>query len=570
MAKVYLAESLASGIRKLVVLKILNRDLAADKSMRAAFQREAELSARMNHPNVVQVYEVVEYTGIPVIVMEYLDGAALSHVVQHALPLRLHLYVLTQVLAGLHHFHELRDFEGNDMHAVHRDVSPQNVLVLHDGPVKVVDFGIAKINTSPDNHTRAGMIKGKIHYMPPEQLLGECTIDRRADIYAVGVMLWEAIAGRRMWEGAPEGKVIRSLAKGEIPRLRETLPDVAPELEHITERALAVEPDQRYATAAEMQHELEQALTKLHGFVHPRELAEFMLKNFGDRRQFQQRSIERALRGPVTTVSGIMECVTPAAEGQHSVVGEVQLHEEVIDNFPRSSTQAISFELSQVETLVPPDGVSSSQSRSRPQFGTRRSWASALLIAGGFCAAAASGIWYARHQSRIAAQSAPVPAASVPATVELQVLAQPANAEIRLNGELLGAGRLERHFPHSDQASSLVVSLPGYISEERTIYLRRDTSLEVNLRALPTPAPAATPKSEPVTVTEEPAKSKLSGSPGRPRAPVGAARPAKGAAPSAQPPQSASAAPPTNNASCNPPYKLSADGVKVFKPECFR
>ena len=223
MARVYLAESLASGVRKLVVLKILNSDLASETEMRAAFQREAELSARMNHPNVVQVYEVVEFSGIPVMVMEYVDGIALSRLQQNVrLPLRLHLYALIQVLAGLSHFHHLKDFDGNEYNAVHRDVSPQNVMVLHEGTVKVLDFGIAKVNVAPDQQTRNGMIKGKLHYMPPEQLLGEANIDKRADVFAVGVMLWEAISGRRMWDNVAEANVIKHVAadnrafKGEL------------------------------------------------------------------------------------------------------------------------------------------------------------------------------------------------------------------------------------------------------------------------------------------------------------------------------------------------------------------
>ncbi|MET0791456.1 MAG: serine/threonine-protein kinase, partial [Polyangiaceae bacterium] len=163
MARVYLAESLASGLRKPVVLKVLNPLLSADTEVRAAFRREAELSAQMNHPNVVQVMEVVETPESAVIVMEHLEGKALSALLKEAgkhLSLALHMHILTQVLAGLHHFHELRDLEGTPLHPVHRDVSPQNVMVLHDGPVKVLDFGIAKINAPSAQGTRTGIIKG--------------------------------------------------------------------------------------------------------------------------------------------------------------------------------------------------------------------------------------------------------------------------------------------------------------------------------------------------------------------------------------------------------------------------
>jgi len=310
MARVYLAESLASGVRKLVVLKILNAELSLDVEMRALFRREAEISAQMNHPNVVQVMEVVEYAESPVIVMEYLNGTSLSGLVKQAgrqLPLPLHMHILSQVLAGLHHFHELRDLEGASLCAVHRDVSPQNVMVLHDGPVKVLDFGIAKIN-APNNHaTRTGIIKGKIHYMPPEQLLGGADIDRRADIFAVGVMLWEAVAGRRLWEGKSEMQLVRQLATGAIPRLREFAPEVPDSVLEIVERATDVERDQRFASAHEMQAALEHALAREGWFVRPRELGEFMSQHFGESRRAQELMIQSALR-TAPGVEGTLDC----------------------------------------------------------------------------------------------------------------------------------------------------------------------------------------------------------------------------------------------------------------------
>ncbi len=187
------------------MLKILEPTFAADPEMRAAFRREAEVCARLNHPNIVQVFEVVEEASSPIMVMEYVEGVSLSQVLartEHRLPIRLHVHVIMQILAGLQYFHELRGEDGMPLNGIHRDVSPQNVLVMHEGAVKVLDFGIAKVSGTADaDATRAGVIKGKLNYMPPEQLLGDTTIDRRADIFPVGVMLWEAFARRRLWEG---------------------------------------------------------------------------------------------------------------------------------------------------------------------------------------------------------------------------------------------------------------------------------------------------------------------------------------------------------------------------------
>ncbi|HVZ32654.1 MAG TPA: serine/threonine-protein kinase, partial [Polyangiaceae bacterium] len=175
MSRVYVAESLRSEVQKLVVLKVLNPEFAVDPEMRAAFRREAELSACLNHPNIVQVFEVSEQAGRPVIVMQYLDGVPLSEVLHRSareLPLVLHLQVLAHLLSGLHYFHELRDGDDVALTCVHRAVAPQNVLVLHEGGVKVLDFGIAKIHTLTQPQTRVGIVKGKIRYMPAEQLLG--------------------------------------------------------------------------------------------------------------------------------------------------------------------------------------------------------------------------------------------------------------------------------------------------------------------------------------------------------------------------------------------------------------
>src|SRR6478609_5515740 len=252
MAKVYLAESLVSGIRKLVVLKVLNPELSANSEMRALFRREAELAAQMNHPNVVQVMEVVEDHESPFIVMEYLDGAPLSTIIRRAgkqLPLALYLQIFCQVLRGLHHFHELRDLDGSPLNGVHRDVSPQNIMILHDGPVKVLDFGIAKISAADVQATRSGIIKGRIQYMPPEQILGASSIDRRADLFAVGVMLWEAVARRRMWHGKSEVELFRALATGVLPSLREFAPGAPRSIANVVQHATSIDPENRFADA---------------------------------------------------------------------------------------------------------------------------------------------------------------------------------------------------------------------------------------------------------------------------------------------------------------------------------
>jgi eukaryotic-like serine/threonine-protein kinase len=311
MARVYLAEKTTRGLRRLVVLKVLEPTLATDPEMRGLFRREAEVCARLNHPNVVQVFEVIDEGAAPFMVMEYAEGVALSQVVartEQRLPARLHLHALMQVLSGLHYFHELKDEDGNPLYGVHRDVSPQNVIVMHEGAVKVLDFGIAKLREpSGADVTRAGIIKGKLSYMPPEQLMGDATIDRRADIFAVGVMLWEAFARRRMWEGVDPQTMMKALVNGAIPSIREACPWISKHTEEVILRAVAPRREARFQTALELQVELEGCAAELGGAVQQRELATFMETEFGEWRRERQRTVDSALRSPGLALNTMLE-----------------------------------------------------------------------------------------------------------------------------------------------------------------------------------------------------------------------------------------------------------------------
>src|SRR5215468_3006277 len=189
MADVYLAVVQGpAGFNKLVVIKKTRSELTRDPEFIAMFLDEARLAARLNHPNVVQTHEVGQEGDRYFIAMEYLDGQPLNRIRARAgssFGVNLQVRVLADVLAGLHHAHELCDFDGTPLGVVHRDATPQNVFVTYDGLIKVVDFGIAKaVDSSAE--TRTGVVKGKVTYMAPEQAKGD-RVDRRADIFAVGV-----------------------------------------------------------------------------------------------------------------------------------------------------------------------------------------------------------------------------------------------------------------------------------------------------------------------------------------------------------------------------------------------
>ena len=188
------------GFSKLVVLKKAREEFVDRPEAVGMFLNEARLSARMNHPNVVQVYEVYEDQGLPVIVMEYLAGQPFATVLRRAFndpsySMNLALAVLCRSLEGLHYAHTLTDFSGRPLKLIHRDVTPHNIMVTYDGQVKLLDFGIAKLDAGAAE-TKTGVIKGKLGYMPREQVDGS-ELDIRADVFAIGVMIWEAAARQR-------------------------------------------------------------------------------------------------------------------------------------------------------------------------------------------------------------------------------------------------------------------------------------------------------------------------------------------------------------------------------------
>lgn len=315
MGVVHLAMSRGpQGFLKLVVLKMLRPQLLGDASARSMFLEEARISARLAHPNIVQVFEVLEFDGMPTMVMEYLEGQALSHILEGdlgRLPTLMYLHVITKVLSGLHAAHELRDYDGTPIRLVHRDVSPHNVFVLFDGQVKVLDFGIAKAAGSRV-HTQTGELKGKIRYMAPEQLAGG-VYDRRVDIFSVGVLLWEAIARRRLWGEMAEGDVMLNLLTGKVPALPDDV-EVDAELRAIAEKALAPDPVRRFQTAGEFCRDLDRYLATRDA-PGGEELAAFMRHNFSAVRESTNRIIDQHVKAAERASAR-----PPAAEEQTATV----------------------------------------------------------------------------------------------------------------------------------------------------------------------------------------------------------------------------------------------------------
>jgi len=264
MASLYLARRHgAAGFSQFFAIKVVHEHLAVDPNFLRMFFDEARLSARIDHPNCVHVTDLGHQDGLHYLVMEYVPGFALSEVLGRLAESGLRMsptaatFVAIQVAKGLHAAHELVDDGGEALGVVHRDVSPQNVLLSDRGYVKVIDFGIAKARDQSAN-TLSGSLKGKFRYMAPEQARGEA-VDRRTDVYALGIVLWEMIAVRRLFNSANDLAVLRQVQNPVIPPPSELAPEVTDELEAVILKALAAEAGERYATMREFQLALQQA-----------------------------------------------------------------------------------------------------------------------------------------------------------------------------------------------------------------------------------------------------------------------------------------------------------------------
>jgi serine/threonine-protein kinase len=258
MAKVYLARVTGvGGFERMVALKLVHDHLRAEPELSRQLIEEAKLAANLRHANVVQVLDAGEDDGGVFLVMDYVEGAALSELTRdpdEPLPVPIAIRILVDALAGLHAAHELRDEAGASLGLVHRDFSPQNILVGIDGIARLADFGIAKA-TSRVGATRTGLVKGKVGYMAPEQARGH-GIDRRTDVWAAGVIAWELVAGQRMYAPGDEMATMFRIVTEEPPRLRDVKEDVSGAVDACVSKALQRERDERWPTAEALRHGL--------------------------------------------------------------------------------------------------------------------------------------------------------------------------------------------------------------------------------------------------------------------------------------------------------------------------
>jgi serine/threonine-protein kinase len=300
MAMVWVARQTGKhGFEKLVAIKTILPKFASDPAFQKMFRDEARIASRIEHTNAAQILDVGEQHDMTYLVMEYVDGDALSSVYRALkknnlrIPPGVVMRVLADACGALHAAHELRDDAGALLNVVHRDVSPQNVLVSTKGVAKIIDFGIAKARDRVSGDTNSGQVKGKVRYMAPEQAMGR-TIDRRADLWAVGAILYHMLSGKPPYDGETDVQALMTLTSG-LPPLP-LPPSVPAPISAVVKRALKPSPDARFSTAAEMQQAIEDAMAESKLTTSVAAVASFLGKHVADRIQKRKEAISLGLK----------------------------------------------------------------------------------------------------------------------------------------------------------------------------------------------------------------------------------------------------------------------------------
>lgn len=298
MAEVFIAKAFGvEGFERILAIKRILPTMAEDNEFISMFIDEARISVQLNHSNIVHIHELGRYGEAYFIAMEYVSGRDLRQVLEYyqreqlVMPAAQAVYIASKMCDGLDHAHRKRDARGTPLNIVHRDVSPQNVLLSFDGEVKLIDFGIAKA-AGRLQKTQAGILKGKFGYMSPEQVRG-LEIDHRSDIFAVGVVLYEMLTGHRLFTGESDFSVLERVRDAVVPPPRELNADIPEGLETVLLRALSGEREDRYQWASEFQEDLMRFLLSGDALYGPKHLSAFLTSAFAEEVEIEAERMER-------------------------------------------------------------------------------------------------------------------------------------------------------------------------------------------------------------------------------------------------------------------------------------
>jgi serine/threonine protein kinase len=528
MATVHLGRMLGPvGFSKTVAIKRLHPHLARDPEFVSMFLDEARLAARIQHPNVVGTLDVVAADGEVFLVLDYVQGESFSHLLKatriKGVPIapRVLGSILVNTLHGLHAAHEATDEHGRPLGIVHRDVSPQNILVGTDGVARVLDFGVAKAAGRLQS-TRDGQLKGKLAYMAPEQIRGD-ELDRRTDIYAAAAVLWEGCAGRRLIHGLNEGQVLAAVLAGGFPPPSSLNPAIPPEVDALVMRGLAMDPGARWSTARELAISLERTV----GVASPYEVAEWVQSVAAETLAIRAARVRE------------MESTSAVRVSLHDEFGPQVIHDP-----PRFDASRSGVTQSTVSQLVRPLPPAPGSAEGSVSFAVHPSLVAQQAQPGGYAPAF---------------HPAPAPAAPASSKLKVALASVAVSAVFGLSVIMLVVWfRARSRAPETD-----VEAAPGVSAASATA--PPTATATATTTALPAPEPSAAPQVPVVDLPPEPA----------PKAdkPVAVA-PKPDKPESAKPEPKASAAgsgrpvaakPPKG---CDTPFYVDSSGIKHIKPEC--
>jgi serine/threonine-protein kinase len=419
MAELFLAiQRSVAGFEKLIVIKRILPSMNQDRSFIEMLLQEARIAATLSHANIVQIFDVGQVDGSYFIAMEHVHGEDLRSIVRQMkkkgvqeFPLEHAITIVQGMCAGLAYAHEKRDLDGSALNIVHRDISPQNVVVTFTGDVKIVDFGIAKSDAKIVEETKSGRLKGKVPYMSPEQARGE-HIDWRSDIFATGVMLFELTTGKRLFKGSSEYETLKLICEREYPYPSMVRAGYPADLELIVMRALAKDKAQRFQSCRDMQAALEEFARSSRIATSDITLSQFMQSLFGEKLEAQKEAL---LQGK--QLADIIALQHDSGSG------------EIGDGSRPSST-----------TSTP--AAAHTITNASAQRSSTASLVVALVALFVVLAGAGAGVfWYAKHKAQIgqATLASPLaePQAAAPvARGSIEVASDPAGASIWINGDL--------------------------------------------------------------------------------------------------------------------------------------
>jgi eukaryotic-like serine/threonine-protein kinase len=429
----------------------------------------------MNHPNVVQTSEVGEDGGRYFICMEYLEGQTLSRLLKKtidgSLPLAARLEIMCQMLEGLSYLHSFSDLDGTPLGLVHRDISPNNIFVTFDGGVKVLDFGVAKA-AGISHVTEAGTFKGKLGYAAPEQIVGRS--DQRSDVFAAGVLLWEILTYRRLTQDRTQTEIVQGrIAGAESELMLQKGADVPPELMEICAKAASKSPDDRYPSAGAMRDAIKKYVAG-HSLDYPSQKLRDLLQGlYMTERTEMRRTIDLRMK-------------------------QAQLEDEHPSEFTHAPY------VPAAGTMFGATASGTNPNSSAPPAGRGKLLAAAAVVAliagvaGAFVTRLRPGTEAVASNAVVAApklDSAPAPSKPGAALIQLRLSAEPANAELLLDGAKLEGNPFHGQLAQDSALHRLEVRAPGRRSDVRMIHLDHDLQLHIELGAAgggaaPAPAPA--------------------------------------------------------------------------------